>query len=354
VKLKAVLDRLHPTHDYWHLYSKPSLPVLSKQSFVPQAKHIPGDLAGVANRSRRQGQHSMTLLTILLVCILAVSLLPALAEDDGWHLDDTYTLVNEELDPIIWINQQSAHLHKVIGGSGFSAAYNYDDYAAANCSSLAVQADKSNYWMPGEPEGSGRMISRWRRLIDAALYVRNAAGKFVGAPAKIRFYYFNTRSSPAEPISAFPKGLRMLVGEPTNKKPIVYAAFTCQVQADYSNSLVADNFNFPRDCPYGMKTEVYFPNCWDGLNLWTANRSHTAYAVGSVMGRDGGCPISHPIRIPQIQLEYTTPLAGNTFWSNGDSTAYGVHADFVNGWEDDVLSAALNNPVCGYGLNLTM
>lgn len=280
----------------------------------------------------------MTLLTVVAVFILALVLPLVLAEDDGWHLDNIYTLANEELDPIIWINQESAHLHKVIGGSRFSAAYNYNDYAAANCSSLAVQADKSNYWMPG---GSAVRKSLLAALITAALYVSNAAGKFVGAPAKIRFYYFNTRSSPAEPINAFPKGLRMLVGSPTQKFPAVYATFTCQVNADFSNSLVADNFNFPRDCPYGMKTELYFPNCWDGLNLWTSNRTHMAYAIGSVMGRDGGCPISHPVRVPQIQLEYTwmtssafgddTPLTGNTFWANGDSTAYGIHGDFVNG-----------------------
>jgi hypothetical protein len=95
----------------------------------------------------------MKLLTILVACILALSLGPALAEDDGWHLDNIYTLANEELDPIVWPNQQATHNHKIIGGSRFSAAYNYDGYVGANCSSLAVQADRSNYWMPGEPEG---------------------------------------------------------------------------------------------------------------------------------------------------------------------------------------------------------
>jgi hypothetical protein len=193
--------------------------------------------------------------------------------------------------------------------------------------------------------------------------VRNKAGKFVGAEAHIRFYYFNARSSPLEPVTPFPKGLRVIAGNPNNKVSAnVPAAFTCQVQEDFENTLYLDSFNFERDCPWGMKTELYFPNCWDGLNLYIADGSHMAYVNGD--RRDGSCPISHPVRIPTIQLEYTwgtsdafgdaTPLAGNLFWANGDSTGYGIHGDFVNGWDLEVLSTALNNPDCGFGLGEAM
>jgi len=77
---------------------------------------------------------------------------------------------------------------------------------------------------------------------------------------------------------------------------------------------------------------------------------------GSV--RDGACPLSHPVRLPSIQLEYTwytssaipgIPLEGNVFWAFGDSTGYGIHADFVNGWDIDVLGSALNSTACGIG-----
>lgn len=75
-----------------------------------------------------------------------------LAGDDAWHLDRIYTLVNEAVDPIIAPNAVSSHMHKVIGGSRFGASYGYEDYAAAKCSSLQCQADKSNYWMPRESQ----------------------------------------------------------------------------------------------------------------------------------------------------------------------------------------------------------
>lgn len=64
------------------------------------------------------------------------------------HLDDAWVLVNEQFDPVVSPNAQSSHMHKVIGSSRFGASYNYDNYNGAKCSSLAVQADKSNYWMP--------------------------------------------------------------------------------------------------------------------------------------------------------------------------------------------------------------
>ncbi|WVQ72060.1 hypothetical protein IAR50_001604 [Cryptococcus sp. DSM 104548] len=266
------------------------------------------------------------------------------AGDSAWHLDNIWSLVNEELDPIVSPNAQSSHMHAIIGGSRMAAYYNYEDYAAASCSSLEVQADKSNYWMP-------------------QLYViDHDLSKFVPVSAKVRFYYFLAKNSDNDPVSAFPKGLRMLVGNPNNKAVTSVASFTCQVNSDFSNSVVANDFNFDRDCPYGMKTELYFPPCWDGYNLYKSDGSHMAYPSNGV--RDGMCPWSHPIRLPAIQLEYTwytsnynpgTALSGNLAWANGDTTGYGVHGDFVNGWDLDVLNAALNDSSCNdIGESITM
>jgi hypothetical protein len=98
------------------------------------------------------------MLSYILALVFFVSTL-VIAGDDGWHLDFTYTLVNEELDPIVSPNAQSTHMHKVIGGSRFGASYSFADYAAASCSSLRVQADKSNYWMPSESTGPSKAFT---------------------------------------------------------------------------------------------------------------------------------------------------------------------------------------------------
>lgn len=71
----------------------------------------------------------------------------------------------------------------------------------------------------------------------------------------------------------------MLAGDPFNKKPIANRAaeFICQVRSDFKKSLVSttagaemrllihllqglDSFNFPRDCPWGLKTAFHFPS----------------------------------------------------------------------------------------------
>lgn len=191
-------------------------------------------------------------------------------------------------------------------------------------------------------------------------FVDNSTSKFVPISAKIRFYYFLGRSSTAEPVISFPKGLRMLVGDPFNKAPTNLASFTCQIKDGFADSLIADNFNFDRDCPYGLKTELFFPPCWDGYNLYKSDGSHMAYPSQNV--RDGMCPWTHPIRLPAIQLEYTwrtsyynpgTVLNGHLAWANGDTTGYGIHGDFVNGWDLDVLNAALKDPRC-VGINMSM
>lgn len=93
--------------------------------------------------------HSFTTVLLCFLALLLPHLSPTLAGDDGWHLDFVYQLVNEELDPVVSPNAEGSHMHKVIGGSQFGASYNYAEYSAANCSSLRIQADKSNYWMPG-------------------------------------------------------------------------------------------------------------------------------------------------------------------------------------------------------------
>lgn len=46
-------------------------------------------------------------------------------------------------------------------------------------------------------------------------------------------------------------------------------------------------------------------------------------------------------------------MKGHLAWSNGDTTGYGLHADFLNGWDMDIFAKALNDPGCvnlGYSI----
>ena len=240
----------------------------------------------------------------------------------AWHMDSLKLLTKERLDPIISPNAVGSHMHHIVGGSAFGASYNYADQIKSSCTSASITADKSNYWMP-------------------SLYWINSDGSFSSISANHRFYYFLGRNSVAQPVSPFPEGLRMLVGDPNAKSANSRFTFTCHVNSDLSTgSLVQDNFNFDRDCPYGIRIESNFPCCWDGQNLYKSDGSHMTDPVSAASIRGGSCPWSHPVRIPQIMLEFTFGVAawapgkalkGNLAWANGDTTGYGVHADFING-----------------------
>lgn len=39
-------------------------------------------------------------------------------------------------------------MHRVLGGSNFAAAYNYDELASSSCTTAAITVDHSSYWAP--------------------------------------------------------------------------------------------------------------------------------------------------------------------------------------------------------------
>lgn len=202
------------------------------------------------------------------------------------------------------------------------------------------------------------------------LFWINDGGKsFVPLPAMRRFYYFLGRVNTETPVSAFPKGLRMVIGDPMAKDNSKWATaptgggqftYTCHVDTDLlTNNIYQETFNFARDCPYGIRIESKFPSCWDGVNLYTSDMSHMTWPVGpNAQLFNGACPASHPIKVPQIMLEYTyhpsayspavgKATSGNLMWATGDTTGYSIHADFAEGWDTEALSAAINDQDCG-------
>ena len=260
-------------------------------------------------------------------------------------------LVVERLDPIVSPNGVASHMHDVIGGSAFGAAYNYADALKSSCTSFPISVDKSNYWMP-------------------KLYWINQGGaSFTPLTAGHRVYYFRSKSSPApnapnSTIQAFPPGLRMLAGSPNAKTANALAInMICRVDDTFMgpDDIASTDFNFARDCPKSLLVQIKFPSCWDGASLYKADQSHMSYPVSSG-ATWGSCPWTHPIRLPSIMLEYYfstsqwapgQPLKGNLAWANGDTTGYGAHADFTNGWDVDILQKALNDPTCDTDADIT-
>ena len=127
---------------------------------------------------------------------------------------------------------------------------------------------------------------------------------------------------------------------------------------DYSGAVSNDpayaerqDLNFPdiSKCQDGIRWQVFFPQCWDGVNLDSADhKSHMAYPVDNYNG--GTCPPSHPVHTVAIFYEQIMPVSQYPYWgqgayalSTGDDLGLTYHADFLMGWNSSVLQDAVDN-----------
>jgi hypothetical protein len=73
---------------------------------------------------------------------------------------------------------------------------------------------------------------------------------------------------------------------------------------------------------------------------------------------NGQCPYTHPHHLVSLFFEiwfYVAPFnalndGGRFVLSNGDPTGYGLHGDFMNGWDHDVLSRAVKTCTAASGV----
>jgi len=253
-------------------------------------------------------------------------------------------------DSIVNPGGVATHVHKVFGGSGFSAAQKtstplqvFQETFNGGCSSCALQeVDNSNYWHPE---------LYWQNQTSKQFQVVPSEGAII--------YYFS--SAGAVP---FPDGLRMLAGTTTRRNyngsliDNQAVSYTC-LQNGGAAPYVDDGPGFPTKnnfCNNILRAQIWFPSCWDGVNLDSADhKSHIVYPLYGA--NDGPCPADHPVRVPAMfwELIYDTGYfphgnGVNPFvWSNGDNTGFGLHGDFVNGWNSTVLYQALHDSTCGGG-----
>ena len=239
----------------------------------------------------------------------------------------------------------SQHVHSIVGGSNFDKTMSYQSARASTCTTARVSEDKSNYWTP-------------------QLYYYNPKDTtYQAIPVAYVNTYYLPRSGKDGKVQAFPDGLRMVSGSPNrrtfnNDADSKAATYVC---LDYSGSHQGDpewaerNSFFNHNCPQGMRAQIFFRSCWDGVNLDSPDHvSHMAWPSGGVDG--GECPATHPVRLVSLFYEfiyqvqnfpYNDPQYPTWVFANGDTTGYGMHGDFLNGWPaynngTNILQAAID------------
>lgn len=233
-----------------------------------------------------------------------------------WRLPCKSTLVVERADPIISPGNVSAHVHQIMGGNGFDFEMDYADTQASTCTSCTVHGDYSNYWSP-------------------VLYYQHQDGSFekVDQVGGGLVYYLQRGGPNNDKLKAFPEGFRMISGDPFKRS--AGSDFASQAVSynclDYDKSPGnPETGNFPNfNCPDGLRSQVFFPSCWDGKNLDSADhKSHVAFPVDSY--NNGRCPDSHPVHLISIFYEiiwdtnkFKDMWYGNSqpfVWAMGDPT----------------------------------
>ncbi|KAL5449996.1 hypothetical protein PMIN05_001128 [Paraphaeosphaeria minitans] len=235
-------------------------------------------------------------------------------------------LVVERLDPLVNPGlPQSPHVHQIIGGNAFNTSM---DLAvappdAATCTTCTFAEDFSNYW-------------------TATLYYRAKNGTFkrVAQSGNVNFessnggmtvYYIPKNVNGATPgaVTAFKKGFRMLVGNPTYRtesqaKQFRQLTYTCLQDA---MTRTGETLYLPKKpCPAGIMVNVRFPTCWDGVNLDSPDHmSHVAYPSSGTFESNGPCPSTHPVKLPQLFYEVifdTAKFNDKSLWPDDGSQPF--------------------------------
>ncbi|WWC97770.1 hypothetical protein V866_004656 [Kwoniella sp. B9012] len=271
----------------------------------------------------------MSLLTLTSLSGL-LFLLSTVAADPFFVVQHGNAVVTSRRDPIISPGGISGHLHSIVGSSSFKPSYEYQNSINGKCTSANVNVDKSNYWVP----------QLYRKLGEGQLELVKMN--------RVNTYYFIRRSGPTEQMYEFPKGMKMLAGNPfrntfdANDPAQAAVEYVCLGTDDTPMN------TFPeRSCPDDLRAQVTFPNCWDGQNPWLEGSKHVSYPASGRFDAGGPCPSTHPYRIPTLFFEYHfndkydyTP--GARVWAQGDDIGYGFHGDFTMGWPEGLFTEIVN------------
>ena len=179
-------------------------------------------------------------------------------------------------------------------------------------SSCRRPGDTAGYWVP--------------TLLDAG-----------GSPVTVRRATVYYRRHTLVALQTFPAGFKVVAGsaKATAAQGLKITSWNCGPAAE-----IRPQATIPT-CPdtgaQGLALHVQFPDCWDGVNLDSADHvSHMAYSAR------GRCPATHPVALPAVQVNVRYASAGGAGLVLASGGQFSGHADFFNTWNQARLKRLVN------------
>jgi hypothetical protein len=218
-------------------------------------------------------------------------------------------------DPILMPGMTGMSMqHDFFGNTGTTSS-SVTTQLVGGGTSCSTTADASAYWTP-------------------VLYQNGTA-----LTPRSTLIYWRAQQGAQRGVQSIPAGLTMIAGDegalaPQGRQTIGWTCSGLQ-QVKLSDS--------PQDCAAGtfLRLVITFPNCWDGHTLDGAKQTNVVTMNGK------SCPSSHPVQIPQVvvHINYPTSSSANLTLSVAPTSQGPItteHADFMNGWNEPVLTADVN------------
>lgn len=211
---------------------------------------------------------------------------------------DFLPFANVRTDPIINPNELSDHIHTFYGATAARPETTYEDLRNAYGGSGDAEENQSLYWHPTVYRVDSE--NGVHHMVDMHI----ASAYYIWTPGVTR---------------AFPNGFKMISFIPEEE---------------------AVGF-FDEEPSEELETEIWFPDCWDGINLDSNDHmSHVAFSSNRDVS--GTCPDTHPVKIPKIEffVRVAPYLGGTHVFSDGTTR---LHADYFSGWDQEKLQHVLDN-----------
>ncbi|KAF4339569.1 glyoxal oxidase precursor [Fusarium beomiforme] len=255
-----------------------------------------------------------------------------------WRMECPGRVGLARIDPIIDPGTVSKHAHSIHGSSGFAETVTTEQLLSAD------------YGDSGEFE----LVPQVGGMLAYYLLFGNNVTAFppdfrmLSGSNDRRSYTIGDPSKP-DPEKSMWQALGQTTQSDLAQRALGFNCLNYQKQPEGTlyRHYMPDKAYLDANCADGIRLEIMFPSCWKGGDAVDSD-NHKDHVAFPDLVMTGTCPKDYPVRLPSLMYEVIWNTAafsdrnGRFVFANGDTTGYGLHADFIMGWEEEFLQDAIN------------